>query len=378
VQQQLAAQQAQQAQQAELARLQQQVLGGQQPVQPLGGQGARLPVEQQQAQGTQALAQLAVQFPERFEQLNTNLGLIDQTRKEEAADFAFRLRNTPFNQREPLIAQRESSLGAQPGRDSRDTSSLRGLSEVEQNQALDTVQIAALSPEQRVDIAREGPAALQNIIEAAGGGFIGIDPRTRKSVFVPPPAGTRTEKQVQAEEKEQVKRVEQEVKDETTQFDRAQKLRSEISKVSTEFDKLNSAFGRIESSSADPSAAGDLALIFNFMKMLDPGSVVREGEFATAQNAAGIDTKIINQYNRLLTGERLAPKQRTDFLNQSRNIFERAQKDNVKAVDKIVDIGKQFGVSRGQLLGRRLEDFTPEDLSNLSDEELQALSAGDQ
>ena len=34
-----------------------------------------------------------------------------------------------------------------------------------------------------------------------------------------------------------------------------------------------------------PSAAGDLALIFNYMKMLDPRSVVRESEFKSAEQA---------------------------------------------------------------------------------------------
>jgi hypothetical protein len=36
------------------------------------------------------------------------------------------------------------------------------------------------------------------------------------------------------------------------------------------------------------------------MKMLDPTSVVREGEFATAQNAASIPIKIVNMYNKAL------------------------------------------------------------------------------
>ena len=55
------------------------------------------------------------------------------------------------------------------------------------------------------------------------------------------------------------------------------------------------------------------------MKILDPGSVVREGEFANAQNAGGIDTKIRNLYNQVIDGTRLSPDQRQDFLNQSKN-----------------------------------------------------------
>ena len=52
--------------------------------------------------------------------------------------------------------------------------------------------------------------------------------------------------------------------------------------------------------SKDPSAAGDLAMIFTYMKILDPTSVVREGEQATAQNAAGTPERIKNIYNRVI------------------------------------------------------------------------------
>ena len=64
-----------------------------------------------------------------------------------------------------------------------------------------------------------------------------------------------------------------------------------------------------------------MSLIFSYMKMLDPGSTVREGEFATAQNAAGVPTQVRNVYNRAKTGQMLAPEQRADFLNQSERIY---------------------------------------------------------
>lgn len=84
---------------------------------------------------------------------------------------------------------------------------------------------------------------------------------------------------------------------------------------------VSASYERIQSSIEEPSAAGDLSLIYNFMKMQDPGSTVREGEFATAQNAAGIPDRIRNSYNRLINGERLNPEQRIDFANQARNQF---------------------------------------------------------
>lgn len=64
----------------------------------------------------------------------------------------------------------------------------------------------------------------------------------------------------------------------------------------------------------NPTPQDDIAMIFTYMKTLDPGSVVREGEFATAQNAAGIDDTIRNQYNKVLNGTRLNAQQRQNMV----------------------------------------------------------------
>lgn len=83
---------------------------------------------------------------------------------------------------------------------------------------------------------------------------------------------------------------------------------------------INQAYKKVEAAANDPSAAGDLSLIFGFMKILDPASVVRETEFANAQNAAGVPDQIRNQYNKIVSGERLNPNQRADFIRQAREL----------------------------------------------------------
>lgn len=99
-------------------------------------------------------------------------------------------------------------------------------------------------------------------------------------------------------------------------------IRKEFTKLSGDFIKMRSAIGKVRQAATDPSAAGDLAMIFSFMKILDPGSVVRESEFATAQNTAGVPERIRAQYNRILSGERLSEKQRQDFLDTANRGFE--------------------------------------------------------
>jgi hypothetical protein len=65
---------------------------------------------------------------------------------------------------------------------------------------------------------------------------------------------------------------------------------------------------------SDRSAPLDIALVFSFMRALDPGSTVREGEFATAKTAGSIPTAIYNAYNQALKGNFLTPEQVKQFL----------------------------------------------------------------
>ena len=121
------------------------------------------------------------------------------------------------------------------------------------------------------------------------------------------------------------------------------KMRQEYSNQTKSYQDVKAAYGRVLASRED--AAGDLALIFNYMKMLDPGSVVREGEFATAQNAAGIPTRIWNLYNKLINGERLSVEQRKMFSKQSESLYQQALKDENKVRSGIERIAKGYGLN---------------------------------
>jgi len=113
--------------------------------------------------------------------------------------------------------------------------------------------------------------------------------------------------------------------------DRVHKLEGEVRRelmgnpVVKSYQEAAIAYDKVQRAAAEPSAANDLALIFATMKTLDPGSTVREGEFATAQNATGVPERILNLYNRAMRGERLSPEQRTDFVRTARGQFQAAK-----------------------------------------------------
>ena len=133
---------------------------------------------------------------------------------------------------------------------------------------------------------------------------------------------------------------------------REMNLRKEFSGASKAFIDISESFARIQASAEDPSAAGDLALIFNYMKMLDPASVVRESEFRTAEQARAWLSKsektgitipgfIARTIQKMRTGEKLLPEQRGDFVNRAAMLFDRQFKQHRERVNQYTDIAKR-------------------------------------
>lgn len=70
------------------------------------------------------------------------------------------------------------------------------------------------------------------------------------------------------------------------------------------------AFEKVRESAELNSAYGDVALLTNFMKVLDPGSIVRESEFEMIANTGGLPVAIANAFRKSANGELLSTEQR--------------------------------------------------------------------
>lgn len=136
-------------------------------------------------------------------------------------------------------------------------------------------------------------------------------------------------------------------------------LRTEFDRLTSEFRVVDNSYQRVQSVAADPSAAGDLALIFSFMKMLDPNSVVRETEFANAQNAAGVPDIVRNVWNRLMSGERLAPEQRADFLSQAANLYGAVRQGYDQTAEYYRGLAENYQVNPGNVVMDRPDPTQP-------------------
>ena len=124
--------------------------------------------------------------------------------------------------------------------------------------------------------------------------------------------------------------------------EREKDLRTEFNALTKDYRTVSDAYGRIQS--AQETGPGDISLIFSYMKLLDPASTVREGEFATAQNAGGVPERIIAQYNRLVSGERLAPETRKQFLDQAQGLYDQSTRDYQRSKTHYEGLATRYGV----------------------------------
>lgn len=124
-----------------------------------------------------------------------------------------------------------------------------------------------------------------------------------------------------------------------------------------DFRQMQTSYAKIESVAKNPSPAGDISLVFSYMKMLDPGSTVREGEYATAKNAASVPDIIRNQYNKIVDGTFLNQKQRADFLEQARNVYN-AQQALVSNREKdYTGLSASYGANPKNVLPRNTQEI---------------------
>jgi hypothetical protein len=96
-------------------------------------------------------------------------------------------------------------------------------------------------------------------------------------------------------------------------------------------------YQRLNAALSNQGGIADVATIFSFMKMLDPTSVVREGEFAVAANAGGLFDRAMNLLDKYKQGEILPDTVRQEIGSLAAQLvatygesYERAYGDAIK------------------------------------------------
>jgi hypothetical protein len=121
------------------------------------------------------------------------------------------------------------------------------------------------------------------------------------------------------------------------------------SSVSNYYGRMVSAY---DETVKNPQAAGagDLAMVYSYMKMLDPGSTVMQGEYASASNTSGVPDQIRNAYNNILNGSKLTEAQRLAFIQQAGGMLSSTATGLNAANEVYGSTASRFGVNPGFII----------------------------
>lgn len=88
-----------------------------------------------------------------------------------------------------------------------------------------------------------------------------------------------------------------------------------------DFNDMKAAYGQVITALSQGTPIGDVAGATKMMKLLDPGSVVRETELGIAMAASGRMDRLQNYFKNWASGEKLTPTQREDFKQLSAELY---------------------------------------------------------
>jgi hypothetical protein len=128
-------------------------------------------------------------------------------------------------------------------------------------------------------------------------------------------------------------------------FENEMKLASAFKQepIYKDFSDMKSSFGQVVSSLSQGTPIGDVAGATKVMKLLDPGSVVRETELGIAMAAAGRMDRLNNYFNNMMTGQKLTPTQREDFKALSNELYAAAGDAYNKKRREYEGFGQAYG-----------------------------------
>jgi hypothetical protein len=110
-----------------------------------------------------------------------------------------------------------------------------------------------------------------------------------------------------------------------------------------DFSDMRSAYGQVVSSLAQGTPIGDVAGATKVMKLLDPGSVVRESELGIAMAASGRMDRLQNYFSNFMSGQKLTPTQRDDFKALSNELYAAAGQSYNQKRDEYKSFGSAYG-----------------------------------
>lgn len=172
-------------------------------------------------------------------------------------------------------------------------------------------------------------------------------------------ADKRLERQLSAE-RDNTSRKSDTVTRETT-FKLSQSYNSDPTTKATA--DVRGAAAKAEALVKNPTPTNDISLIFNYMKANDPGSTVREGEFALAARSGSLGDKMQAFVSQAATGQLTADK-RKEMLESIRSQAKTQEGRQAQVDQYYSDQAKAFGADDKLVVGTKRSTFKDDSNTN--------------
>jgi hypothetical protein len=137
-------------------------------------------------------------------------------------------------------------------------------------------------------------------------------------------------------------------------YENESKLRNDFKSepIYKDYEDMKASYKQIMAGLDAKSPIGDVAAATKMMKLLDPGSVVRESELAIAMAASGKLDRLQNYLQMKISGESLTPTQRKDFAALATELHKAAGESFNKKRAEYEQMGSRYGLEPSVLGGK--------------------------
>jgi hypothetical protein len=110
------------------------------------------------------------------------------------------------------------------------------------------------------------------------------------------------------------------------------------------FRELESSYRKIKAAIEANTPIGDVASAVSIMKLLDPGSVVRESELEVAMKSSGLWDRMTNFSERTFGGRKLTDDQRVEFEQLAKEFYNTAKQTKADIDGRYLELSKRYNI----------------------------------
>ena len=137
-------------------------------------------------------------------------------------------------------------------------------------------------------------------------------------------------------------------------------MRNEFLSLTKDYRIVKTAYANIQSAAKADNGAGDMSMLYSYVKLLDPNSVVRESEFAAAATSGSFGDRMQGAVSRVLSGARLTKDLRNSFLQEAKNLHDNQLNAHDKIAAQYVTLAKGYGLDPDKVVTRFSDGEIPE------------------